>query len=680
MKKLVFISAFIIIHFYAAAQCPITSLGQNPPTAFPVCGTQVFHQSTVPICTGNSIYTGCTDGALYANKNPYWYKFTCYQSGTLGFVITPLAANEDYDWQLFDVTGLDPDAVYTDHSTIVTGNWSGTYAPTGTRAPGPRTIPYTTIRCSSDPNANEPTFETMPPIIQGHNYLLLVSHYTDTQSGYDLSFGGGTAVITDPLEPHLVSASAPCDGTEIRIVTNKKMKCRTLAADGSDFIVTTPSGATVLPVSASSSQCSLGFDMDTLSVFMPGPFAPGTYSIAAKTGTDANTLLDNCDRNIPVGESVTFTVYPLFPTPMDSLTPPKCAPQSFELVFRKKINCSSVAADGTDFTITGPYPVTVTGASTICDAGSQTYKILITTSAPLETGGTFNINLQQGSDGNTIIDECSKETPPSSISFTIKDTVNARFASNDIIYACDKNIVNYAHDGAHGVNFWHWTFGTAPDNFTQNPSVIYTNFEDKTTTLIVSNGFCSDTATAIVKFDNYIKAAFEVSALVCPEDKAVFKNNTIGTITEWKWTMGNGSIITAKDPLPQKYVPLESTDYIVYPELIAKNNYGCYDTIKMPVQVIFSCYIAVPSAFTPNGDGLNDFLYPLKAYKSSNLKFSVFNRFGERVFYSNSWLDKWDGKFKGLEQPPGTYVWMLEYMNTNNGNVVHQKGTSILIR
>jgi hypothetical protein len=299
MKRLLFISAFIIIHLYAAAQCPITSLGQNPPTAFPVCGTQVFHQSTVPICTGNSIYTGCTDGALYANKNPYWYKFTCYQSGTLGFIITPLAADEDYDWQLFDVTGLDPDAVYTDHSTIVTGNWSGTYAPTGTRAPGPRTIPYTTIRCSSDPNANEPTFETMPPIIQGHNYLLLVSHYTDTQSGYDLSFGGGTAVITDPLEPHLVSASAPCDGTEIRIVTNKKMKCRTLAADGSDFIVTTPSGATVLPVSASSSQCSLGFDLDTLSVFMPGAFAPGTYSIAAKTGSDANTLLDNCDRNIP---------------------------------------------------------------------------------------------------------------------------------------------------------------------------------------------------------------------------------------------------------------------------------------------------------------------------------------------------------------------------------------------
>ena len=96
--------------------------------------------------------------------------------------------------------------------------------------------------------------------------------------------------------------------------------------------------------------------------------------------------------------------------------------------------------------------------------------------------------------------------------------------------------------------------------------------------------------------------------------------------------------------------------------------------------MVYSCFIAVPSAFTPNGDGLNDYLYPLKAYKSTNLTFSIYNRFGQRVFYSTNWLSKWDGRYKGLAQDPGTYVWMLDYDNSESGKHVFQKGTTILIR
>ena len=54
------------------------------------------------------------------------------------------------------------------------------------------------------------------------------------------------------------------------------------------------------------------------------------------------------------------------PTPMDSLTPVKCAPQSLQLVFKKNILCSSVAADGSDFSITGPSPVNIAGTTTNC--------------------------------------------------------------------------------------------------------------------------------------------------------------------------------------------------------------------------------------------------------------------------------------------------------------------------
>jgi gliding motility-associated-like protein len=92
-----------------------------------------------------------------------------------------------------------------------------------------------------------------------------------------------------------------------------------------------------------------------------------------------------------------------------------------------------------------------------------------------------------------------------------------------------------------------------------------------------------------------------------------------------------------------------------------------------------NCYIAVPTAFTPNGDGLNDYLYPLNAYKATNLSFKVFNRTGQLVFETKDWTVKWDGTIKGAKQASGVYVWMLDY-NDVTGKRISLKGTTLLIR
>src|SRR4051794_8561011 len=95
-----------------------TTLGQNPGTAFPICGSvsDTFRQATVPICGGNTVPApGCSNND-YTDKNPFWYRFTCYTSGTLGFVITPNTLAEDYDWQIFDITGRSPNEVFSNPS------------------------------------------------------------------------------------------------------------------------------------------------------------------------------------------------------------------------------------------------------------------------------------------------------------------------------------------------------------------------------------------------------------------------------------------------------------------------------------------------------------------------------------------------------------------------------------
>ncbi|HMI77376.1 MAG TPA: hypothetical protein VK484_01215, partial [Ferruginibacter sp.] len=98
IKKLltyIFLYSTIVIQVNAQQTC--TTVGQNPSTAFPVCGTSVFNQSTVPICGDRPLSAPGCSGVQLSDKNPYWYKFTCFTGGTLGFLITPLDLNEDYD-------------------------------------------------------------------------------------------------------------------------------------------------------------------------------------------------------------------------------------------------------------------------------------------------------------------------------------------------------------------------------------------------------------------------------------------------------------------------------------------------------------------------------------------------------------------------------------------------------
>ena len=518
----------------------------------------------------------------------------------------------------------------------------------------------------------------MPTLKLSHNYLLLISHfttYTPSQNGYKLSFGGGTASITDTLTPDIVSASASCDATQITVRLNKKMKCSSLDANGSDFIIS-PSVSTI--IGANSIDCNNGFDMDSITLTLSNPLPPGNYTIIVKNGSDVNTLLDICDRNILPGNNIPLVIPFLKPTPMDSLTKVGCAPQSLQLVFKKKIKCNSIAADGSDFIVAGSLPVSVISAQGNCTNGlSNVINVIL--SGAIVNQGNYQIKLVQGSDGNTIIDECGQETPiGSTLNFATKDTVSAGFTYK-IFQSCFIDSVAFSHDGRNGVNQWFWNFDYAGTSTAQDPVAYFTTFGMKQIVLAVSNGVCSDTVTKTINLDNTLKAAFETNNLLCPEDTATFINNSIGNITNYYWDFGDGNTSISKDPGPLHY-PILSAEKIYAIRLIVKNAAGCYDTAYNNIKVLKSCYIAVPNAFTPNGDGLNDFLYPVNAYKADDLEFSVYNRLGQRVFHTTDWTKKWDGTINGNPQDTGVYVWMLKYTNRDTGKKVFQKGSTVLIR
>ncbi len=668
-RKFISLLLFVLLAFIRVNSQTCTELGQNPSTAFPVCGTDTFSQSTVPYCGGRSVPGPCGD-VLFTDLNPFWYKFTCFQSGTLGLLITPNDLNDDYDWQIFDITGRNANDIYTDASLFVACNWSGNFGLTGTSSAG-----TSLINCEGP---TYPTFSKMPSLIAGHNYLLLISHFTvftPSQNGYKLSFGGGTASITDTVLPDISTAQSSCDATQIIVKLNKKMKCSSLAANGSDFSI---SPAVSAISSAKGFGCSNGFDLDSVLLTMSSSLPPGNYTVTIKNGSDGNTLLDYCDRNIVAGHNIPLVVTPLVPTPMDSLTVVGCAPNKLQLIFKKNIKCSSIAADGTDFVVKGPTPVAVLSAKGNCTNG-VTDVINVNLSGAIVNQGNYQIMLLKGSDGNTLLDECSQETPEgSTLNFATKDTVSAEF-SYTIFTGCKTDTVAFAHDGRNGVNQWLWQLDYAGTGNQKNAIAYFNTFGTKQITLIVSNGLCADTVTKTISLDNEIKAAFETNNLLCPEDPATFINNSTGNILYYYWDFAEGSISMAQTPPPLHY-PILNAEKIYPVRLIVENSAGCFDTAINNLKVLKSCYIAVPNAFTPNGDGLNDYLYPLNAFKADNLEFSVYNRVGNLVFHTNDWTQKWDGKIKGEPQDSGIFVWILKYTNRDTGKKIFMKGSTVLIR
>jgi gliding motility-associated-like protein len=234
---------------------------------------------------------------------------------------------------------------------------------------------------------------------------------------------------------------------------------------------------------------------------------------------------------------------------------------------------------------------------------------------------------------------------------------------------------------ASGGSAYEWTpHDGLSDPYISNPQA--TPQETTTYTLKVENtAGCSNSGQIAIALKNTIavKAIFDSPDYVCrSSDSAFFSDKSQGKISEWNWDFNNGHTSSLANPPMQNY----STGNNSIPfniRLTVTDTAGCKDSATHLLKIADNCYIAVPTAFTPNNDGLNDYLYPLNAYKATNLIFRVYNRNGRKVFETKDWTNKWDGTVAGIKQSTAVYIWMLEYIDAS-GKKVFQRGTTALIR
>jgi len=108
---------------------------------------------------------------------------------------------------------------------------------------------------------------------------------------------------------------------------------------------------------------------------------------------------------------------------------------------------------------------------------------------------------------------------------------------------------------------------------------------------------------------------------------------------------------------------------------------GCHNSDSLEVDAISCCAIFIPNAFTPNGDGANDWFLPEMRSNQVLVSFRIFDRWGKKVYDLSTGSRKgWNGAYPdGTPAASGTYMYHTEYA-CDNGNNRIAKGDIVLLR
>jgi gliding motility-associated-like protein len=223
------------------------------------------------------------------------------------------------------------------------------------------------------------------------------------------------------------------------------------------------------------------------------------------------------------------------------------------------------------------------------------------------------------------------------------------------------------------VSQWYWNFGNGMGRMSISPRQEYVypkkgNYDVQLTGL-TKEGCAS--APVMKTLNVYETKAFAGNDTVIAVNQPVMLNGSGGEI--YKWTPSSG---LSADNIANPIATLNHDAEFV---LSASTAAGCSTTDTVKFKVFKGPSFYVPSAFSPNNDGMNDkFKFYAVGMKSIDL-FQVYNRYGQVIYSSPDISGGWDGKLHGSDQPSGTYIWMIKGVDLT-GIPHFKKGTVTLLR
>ncbi|WP_110056216.1 PKD domain-containing protein [Chitinophaga sp. S165] len=283
--------------------------------------------------------------------------------------------------------------------------------------------------------------------------------------------------------------------------------------------------------------------------------------------------------------------------------------------------------------------------------------------------GVYNATL-------TLVDTNYCNAPDiDTVTLRVAQNVRARFDAPDS--TCVPATIEFLNTTSGGETFT-WDFGDgSPESNEISPTHTYNNPGSYTVSLhAVDSSTCNitDDTTMVITVFPPPTADFDYSPTKPVENTPItFTNQSSPDAVNFLWEFGDGEGSTLPNPV---YQYNKTGVYDVY--LISRNSAGCQDTAHKQVSAIVIPLFDIPSAFSPNRDGVND-VFLVKGFGIAKFNMKIYNRWGQMVFETNDPLLGWDGSFKGAVQPMDAYAFVIN-VEFSDGTTATKNGSVTLLR
>ncbi|PSL47534.1 gliding motility-associated-like protein [Chitinophaga niastensis] len=249
---------------------------------------------------------------------------------------------------------------------------------------------------------------------------------------------------------------------------------------------------------------------------------------------------------------------------------------------------------------------------------------------------------------------CTNFTTKTLSAFFGQPVAAFKVSPDTLCQGTDNVFTDQSTDATDRINKWEWSFGDGTTSTDQNPVKKYTQPQDYTVELKVSNKSGCASAMYSSKVVVYLQPVIDAGpSFIVPQGTKIsfspVANDSVNLTFRWE--------PAADFPNPSLLSPVIAAMHDGTYTLTATGKHNCTASDFMTVKVLKP--VLPPNAFSPNGDNINDtwVLKNLSDYAGCTVE--VFNRYGERVFHSVGYDVPWDGTFKGNRLPMATYYYVI---------------------
>jgi len=222
-----------------------------------------------------------------------------------------------------------------------------------------------------------------------------------------------------------------------------------------------------------------------------------------------------------------------------------------------------------------------------------------------------------------------------------------------------------------GNNNYQWNNGDLTSATQITSSGIYT--------VTVSNACGSNQKSVQVTLSAYPILPFNnLSIDSCLGDTVTLDAQNAGM--QYNWSTGATQQTITVQNGGQYYVTITNNPDCSITDQVIVNFADCNDTTGNDTINPKQCFVMVPTAFSPNGDGVNDGFKPIFTCSVNQYILRIYNRWGELVFETENPLDAWDGTYKQTKQPIGTFVYYMQFRFNGINTTEMQSGNITLLR